>query len=118
MSVEAKQLHNQDATWYKEVGLGPAGIVLDRDPAPPVKKGGHSTLPPYTRTHFSTHVCCGQTAEWILPLGIEVGLSLVDIVLDPDPPPEQKGAQHPTFRPMSIVAKWSPMISPTAGLSI
>jgi len=30
-----------------------------------------------------------------MPLGMEVGLSLGDIVLDGDPAPLPKGAQHP-----------------------
>jgi len=39
-----------------EVGLDPAHIVLDGDPALPKK--GHSP-------QFSAHVYCGQTAGWI-----------------------------------------------------
>ena len=46
----------------------------------------------------------------------EVGLGPGHIVLDGNPaPPPRKGAQHRTFRPMSIVAKGSP-ISATAEL--
>jgi len=39
-----------------------------------------------------------------MPLGMEVGLSPGDIVLEEDsaPPP-------PNFQPMSVVAKWSPI---------
>ena len=52
-----------------------------------------------------------------MPLGTKVGLGLGpgDIVLDGDPaPPTERGtAAPPTFRRMSIVAKWSP-ISATA----
>jgi len=43
-----------------------------------------------------------------MPLGMEVGLSPGDIVLDGDPSP-------PTERAMSVVAKWLP-ISATAKL--
>ena len=90
------------------VGLGPGDIVLD-DPAPP--KG--------TQPHpqFSTHVGCGQTARWIkMPIGTEVWASSQATVLDGDPAPPSEGAQQlPTFRPMSIVAKRSP-ISATAEL--
>jgi len=51
-----------------------------------------------------------------MPLGMEVGLGSGDTVLDGDPAPSRKGAQQaPTFRPMSIVAKRSP-ISTTAEL--
>ena len=41
-----------------------------------------------------------------MPLGMEVGLGPCHIVLDGDPAPSQKGAQHPSpsFWPMSIVA--------------
>ena len=79
-----------------EVGLGPGNIVLDGTRAPP-KRG---TAPP----QFSAHVYCGQTAGWMkTPLGTEVDLGPGHIVLDGVPDPE-KGAQPPSFRPMSIVA--------------
>jgi len=89
----------QTTKWIKmplgrEVGLGPGEIVLDEDPAP---SKGHSP-------QFSAHVCCGQTAGRIkMRLGTEVGLGPGDIVSAPP----KKGAQPPTFRPMSIVAKRS-----------
>ena len=45
-----------------------------------------------------------------MPLGTEVGLDPGDIVLDGDPTPPRKGAQQPHFsRPMSLVAKRSPI---------
>ena len=45
-----------------------------------------------------------------MPLGTEVGLGLGDIVLDGGPATPRKGAQQPpTFRPMFIVAKRSPI---------
>ena len=50
-----------------------------------------------------------------MPLGSGVGLGPGDIVLDGDPlgdsapPPPNKGTAAPTFRPMSIVAKGSPI---------
>jgi len=45
-----------------------------------------------------------------MPLGMEVRLGAGDNVLDGDPASPLKGAQHPpTFRPMSIVAKRSPI---------
>ena len=57
----------------------------------PQKGGG---APP----RFSTHVYCGQTAEWIkMSLGMEVGLSLHHIVLDGDPAPLPKGGRPPQF---------------------
>ena len=60
------------------------------------------------RPQFSTHVYCGQTAGWInMVLGIEIGLSPGDFVLDGDPAPlslKRGGAEPPNFRPM-VVAK-------------
>ena len=46
-----------------------------------------------------------------MPLGTEVGLDPGHIALDedPDPPPQKWAQQPPTFRPMSIVAKRSPI---------
>jgi len=55
---------------------------------------------------------------WIkMPLGKKVGPGPGHIVLDGDPVGSQRLPQQPlpTFRPMSIVAKWSP-ISATAEL--
>ena len=50
----------------------------------------------------SAHVYCGRTAGWIkMVLGMEIGLSPGDFVLDEDPSPPQKGASLLTnFRPM------------------
>ena len=53
-----------------------------------------------------TFVCCGQTAGWIkTKLGVEVGLSLGDIVLDGDPAPLPQRGTAPNFGPMFVVAK-------------
>jgi len=60
---------------------------------------------------LSMSVYCGQTIGWIkMKLGMEVGVGPDHIVLDGDPVP-LKGhtAQPPNFRPMSIVAKLSPI---------
>ena len=92
-------------------GLGASDFVLDGDHAP-------STPPKMA------HVYCGQTAGWMkLVLGVEVGLSPGDIVLDEDPalpctkgvdfvlngdpaPPSQKGAEpSKKFWPMFIAAR-------------
>jgi len=61
------------------------------------------------QSHFSAHVCCGQTAGCIkIPLGMEVGLGPGHVMLDgdPAPPPPERGTATPTFRPRSTVAKW------------
>ena len=60
-----------------------------------------------------TQYNCGQTIGWIkMALGKDAGLGPGHIVLDGDPAPQQP---LPTFRPISIVAKRSP-ISATAEL--
>jgi len=100
----------QTVGWIKmrlsrQVGLGPGHIVLHGDPSPPPK--GHSP-------QFSGHVSCGQTAGWIkMPVGTEVDLDPGHIVLDKDSAPPERGTAAPSFRPMCIVAKRSP-ISATA----
>jgi len=38
-----------------------------------------------------------------MPLGMEVGLSPVDVVLHGDPPPFLKSGEPPNFRPMFII---------------
>jgi len=90
-----------------KVGLVRSHIVLDGDPAPLTKKRGTAS------PQFSAHVYCGQMAGWIkMPLGMEVGLGWGHIVLDGDPPLLKRGTA-PNFRPMTVVAKQSP-ISATA----
>ena len=82
---------DQDATWY---GGRPRSrqLCVRWGPISPAPKKGHNPK-------FSASVYCGQTARWIkMPLGREVGLGPGD-----------------NFRPMSIVAKRSP-ISATAEL--
>jgi len=76
--------------------------VLDGD-ADSLHKKGRSP-----KKQFSAYVYCGQTAAYIkMALGMEVGLSAGDFVLDADPTPSPKrgGALLPNFRPISIVAK-------------
>jgi len=52
-----------------------------------------------------------------MPLSMEVGLGLGHVALDghPAPPPTERGTEAPTFWPMHIVAKRSP-VSATAQL--
>jgi len=86
-----------------EVGLSSGHTVLDRDPATLLQKGNRGP------SQFSVHLSCGQMARWInMPLGAEVGLGPGHNVLDGDhAPPPKKGALN--FRPMSFVAKRSPI---------
>jgi len=89
ISVPAKWLHGEDATWY---GGRPRLRRLS------VRWGARS---PSAKTGRSPqifgHVHCGQTAEWIkMALDTEVGLNPGDIVLDGDPAPfPKKGAEPP-----------------------
>ena len=72
---------DQDVTWYG--GRPPPRRLCVRwgPCSPPQKRGG--ALP-----KFSAHVYCGQTAGWIkMVLGMVVGLSPGQFVLDGDPAP-------------------------------
>ena len=85
---------NQDGTWH---GGGPCATWGTSSPA---QKGAEP------HPQFLAHFYCGQKVECIkMPLGMEVGLSPGDIMLDGDPAPPQKGGGAPNFRPMSIAAK-------------
>jgi len=77
MSVVAKQLC---ASGYH--------LVLDVDPPPLPSRD--------TAPQFSAHVRCGQTAGWTkMPLGMEVGLSPGEFVLDGTQLPLEKRARPP-----------------------
>jgi len=58
---------------------------------------------------FSADICCGQMAAWIkMPLGMELGLSPGDFVLNwrPRSALHKKGAEPlPNFPPISVVTK-------------
>jgi len=87
-----------------EVGLGQGGIVSNRDASVPSK--GYST------SNFSDRVYCDQTAGWInIPLDMEVDLGPSHILLDGRSSRSLgKGhSSYPSIRPMSIVAKRSPI---------
>jgi len=59
------------------------------------------TSPKGTQPQFSAYVCCGQTAGWTkMPLGTEVDLGAVDVVLDRTQFPLRKGhSSRPLFGP-------------------
>ena len=67
----------------------------------PSPKRGRSSHP-----KFSAHVYCGQTAGWIkMVLGMEVGLSPGDYVLDGDQAPSPKRGRSrisPIFGPFLL----------------
>jgi len=59
----------------------------------PLPKKGAESPPPKKK---SAHVYCGKTAGWSkMALGMEVGLSPADFVLDEDPAPSPKKGTEP-----------------------
>ena len=80
-------------------------LLLLTDPNDPEKTVVHELAP----SQCVAHLYCDQTAGWMkLVLGMIVGLSPGDFVLDGEPPPSPKrgGGPLPNFGPNSIVAKW------------
>jgi len=85
--------------------------VLDGNPAPPQKKRG-DIAPIFDSCLWWPNGWMDQDTTWYEGIGLDPG----HIVLDGDPARPRKGAQQPpTFRPMPLVAKRSP-ISTTAEL--
>jgi len=89
---------DEDVTWYG-ARPRPRRLCVKWGPArPPQKVGGAPKL--------SAHVYCGQTAGWMkVVLGMEVGLSPGDFVLDGDPvlPAQQRGQSPlPIFGPFLL----------------
>jgi len=87
-----------------ELGLGPGDFVSNGDHVPLPKRGAE---PPSTEKKFRPmFIYCGQTAGWMkVVLGMEVGLSPGDFVLDRDPVPfPQTGAEpsSPIFGPFLL----------------
>jgi len=90
---------HQDATWYGDMPQ-PKGLCVRWGPSPPIPK--KEAEPGGEAPQFSAHVYCGQTAGWIkMALGMEVGISPFQIVLDGDPAPLPKkgGRARPIFGP-------------------
>jgi len=71
-----------------------------------VRWGPSSPSPKGHSPQFSADICCGQMAGRIkMPLGMEVGISRGDFVLDMTQPPPQKwegGAHFPIFGPFLV----------------
>jgi len=88
----------------REVGLGPSDIMLDGDPQLPPKEAQPPILGPYHLLWPNGWM--DQDATWYTKVDIDPG----HIVLHGDPA-HPKGAHPPNFRPMSIVAKRSPISS-------
>ena len=89
---------DQDATWCR-------GRLRSRRHC--VRWGSRSPKRGHNTPHFSTHVCCGQTTVWTkMPLGTEVNLiSRPHCVRWGSTTPE-RGTTTPSFRPMSLA--WGP----------
>ena len=89
ISIVAKRLDTSRChlVWSK---THPRGLCVRWGPSPLPKRG--------QSPQFSAHVYCDQTAGWMkLILGMVVGLSPGDFVLDGDPVPfPQKGAEPPS----------------------
>jgi len=95
-------LTDQNETWHAGRPRPWSHCVRWGSSSLPQRGGG--ALP-----QFSAHICCDQMAGWIkMPLGMEEELGPGDFMLDGDPAPlPKKGALPlPSFRLMSIVAKW------------
>jgi len=98
MSIVAKRLN--ESRWHL-ARSGPWSRPQSArwGPSTPTQKTGQSP-------QFSAHLYCGQTAARIkMPLGMEVGLSPGDFVLDGDPAHSSPKWGGPNFQPTSIVAK-------------
>ena len=81
---------DQDVTWYG-ARPRPMRLCVRLGPRSPSPKGGAEPRPIFG------HVYCGQTAGWMkLVLGMVVGLSPGDFVLDGDPAPSPKGGGAPS----------------------
>ena len=100
----------QDTTWYGGRPQ-PRRHCVRWGPSSPSLKGAQTPI-------FGPCLYCGQTAMCIrIPFGMEVGLSLGDIVLDGDKAPPAKGgsaAPPPLFGPCLLWPRWP--ISATAEL--
>jgi len=90
---------DQDGIWHGS-RPHPSRLCVTWGPSSPPQKGVGAPSP------FSTHFYCGQTAGCInMPLGMELGLSPGDFVLDGTQPSPTKRGGAPNFRPMSIAAE-------------
>ena len=103
---------DEDTIWYTEVGLVPGDIVLNGDSAP-LERG---TTPPIFGPMSSLLWRNGwmdQDATWY---EYRPWPRPHCVTWDPGGPPSKRGAAH-NFRPMSIVAKRSPISATTELLS-
>jgi len=102
----------QTARWIKvplgmEVGLHPSDIVLDGDPAPLPKRGNSPSI--FGPCLLWPNGWMDQDATWYTKVGLGPGR----IVLHGNPVPLSGKGNSPllNFRPVSIVAKRSPILA-------
>jgi len=92
MFIVPKRLDASRCTWCGG-RTQPRGLCVRWGPSPPSPKRGAESPP-----QFSAHVCCSQTAGWIMmALGMEVGLGPSHIVLDGAPASLPNTEQTPQF---------------------
>jgi len=86
---------HQDKTWHA-ARPQPWSHCVRWGPSSPSPKGGEAP-------QFLAHTCCGQMAAGIkMPLGMEVGLSPSNFVLDWDPSPKRGWSPCPIFGPFLL----------------
>jgi len=88
---------HQDATWYGAKHQ-PRGLCVRWKPTPPGKRGGAPTI-------FGPCLLCPKAGRIKTTLGIQVGISPGDVVLDEDPAPLPEyggGAPSPIFGPFPL----------------
>jgi len=98
ISVVAKWLHGSRCHLVWKYASAQMTLCLI-ETQPPFQNGAEPS------SQFSAHFCCGQSAGCIkMPLGMEVGLSPGDFVLDGDPAPFPKRgrAPFPVFGPFLL----------------
>ena len=90
MSIATKRLDGSRCHLVQMLALAQTTLCSMGTQLPPPKKG--------TAAQFSADLYCGETAVCIMiPLGMEVGLSLGDIVLHGDPAPPFLKGDSPQF---------------------
>jgi len=111
--IVVKQLNVEDATWHRGRPQ-PRRLCVRWGPSSPVPKKGAESRP-----QVSAHFYCGQTAECIkMPLGIEVGISPGDFMLDGDPAPLQKGGGAPQFSAHVYCGQMAGWIKMALGMAV
>jgi len=103
---------DQDATWYRDRPR-PSGLCVRWEPTSPPRKGG--TAPSAILGPF----LCYMAGCIKMPLGMEVGLSSGDFVIDGDPAaPPQKGGRAPKFSAYVYCGQTAGWIKMVLGMAV